>query len=154
MIINSLCNSCLQPYTIVVQPTDVHLMKMVADEKGHTAPCPRLCGGRINIIGDPIINEMASDRRLREPLTVSALELYQAIGGMGLPDEIPKDASVVKALLGQIAESADVEEVNGKIYLHELKLKDGITIHLTSGQRGALILKITKERAHGIPSGS
>jgi hypothetical protein len=157
MIINSLCNSCLQPYTILVQSSDVHLLKQIADEAGHTCPCPRLCGGAINLIGDPIIDQMSEDRRLKDPINLTAKELYQAVGGMGLPDEVPKDLSVIRALLqASPVKNAMLEEVNGKFYLHELHLQDGVVIHLCSGGRGAQVLKITKtkERADGVSSGA
>lgn len=152
MIINSLCNTCLQPFTIILTADDARLVKQIADESGHTAPCPRMCGGHINLIGDPVISSMAEDPRLREPMTITGLELFQAVGGMGLPDEIPKDLTVIEALLKSNpikTVSLEKNEVNGKFYLHEMHLEGGIVFHLAAGARGAQILKITKERANG-----
>jgi hypothetical protein len=64
---------------------------------------------------------------------------------MGLPDEIPKTMSVIQSLLNSKAiESYRLEEIGGRFYLHELKLSDGVTVHLTAGPRGAMILKITE----------
>lgn len=148
MIINSLCNTCLQPFVLTMTSDEARLVKQITDESGHTAPCPRLCGGHINLIGDPIISSMAEDRRLRDPMSISGLELYQAVGGMGLPDEIPKDLTVIESLFkaGTLS-GVSVEEVNGKFYLHEIRLSNGAIFHLAAGSRGAQILKITKERA-------
>lgn len=147
MMIFSLCNTCLQPYTVLVEASDVELIKQIADDMGHTCPCPRLCGGRINLVGDPLISEMTKDRRLKESMTLSGKELYQAVNGLGLPDEIPKTIEVVAAMLkSSPIEHLDVEEQQGKIFLHEILLQNGVTIHLGSGQFGAQVLKMTKER--------
>ena len=65
MIINSLCNSCLQPFRLIIEPADVSLVKEISDEAGETCPCPRMCGGSINLVGDPVIKTMSDDRRLK-----------------------------------------------------------------------------------------
>jgi hypothetical protein len=148
MILMSLCNSCLQPFELLVQPSDAHLVKQIADKDGLTAPCPRLCGGRINLVGNPVIKEMAS--KLKEPMRVTGQELYKAVNGMGLPDEIPTTMEVVEALLlANSVVAAAVEETDGKIYLHELSLSNGLTLHLAGGPRGSRVIKITKENQHG-----
>lgn len=150
MILLSLCNSCFQPYQVLLQPSDVELVKQVADEGGQSCPCPRLCGGKINLIGDATISAMGKDRRLKDPIHITGRQLYQAVNGLGLPDEIPTDALVVDSLLkSNKLTGSVVEEVNGRLYLHELKLENGITIHLAAGQRGAQVLKMTKERTSG-----
>lgn len=134
----------------------MELLKQVSTEEGKMCPCPRLCGGSINLVLDPTIVAMSTDKRLRDPILLTGTELYQAVNGMGLPDEIPKDPIVVQSLLKSSAIAAVVvEEVNGKIYLHEMILDTGVTIHLGSGQRGAQIIKLTKERVkNGPPSPS
>ncbi len=147
MIINSLCNSCLQPYRILIEISDVELIKQISDENGITCKCPRLCGGRINLIGDPTISLMADDPRLKDPLHITGRELYCAVNGLGLPDEIPKSQDIVFALMkANTVEGISIEETNGRLYLHEINLQNGITIHLGSGAFGAQILKITKKR--------
>lgn len=146
MIIQSLCNSCLQPFTIIVQADEARLVRGIVDPDGFTAPCPRKCGGKINIIGDPVIEEMAKDRRLRDPMTITGLELYQACFGMGLPDEIPKSAETVTALLlAHRIKSVDIESDANRFYLHEIRLDNGTIVHLSAGSKGAQILKITRE---------
>jgi hypothetical protein len=149
VIIRSLCQSCLQPFTITVQGSDAHLVRQLSED-GLTAACPRLCGGRINLVGDPVIAQMSVDRRLKEPLSLTVTELYRAVNGMGLPDEVPKSFTVIKALFkANPLKAVDLEEVDGKFYLHELHLDDGVVVHLAAGSRGAQILKITKERDNG-----
>lgn len=148
MIVHTLCNSCLQPYRILIEAGDAHLIKqMQTEETGKLVPCPRLCGGNISLAYDGLIDEMSKDPRLKTPLNVTAKELYKAVNGAGLPDEIPLDVDVVEMLFSYWKVDAKVEQVDGAIYIHELQLESGHTVHLAAGQRGAQVLKITKRRA-------
>ena len=143
MIINSVCSTCLQPFKVLVQTSDLELVKQISTNEGRTCPCPRLCGGEINLIGEP---ELLEGIRLRDPLELTGLQLFQAVGGMGLADEIPKDGTVIDSLFKTCKVlSIDLEELNGNFYLNELRLEGGVTVHLASGARGARVLKITKE---------
>jgi hypothetical protein len=145
MIIAALCNGCLQRYDLSMEPGDTDLMKTMMDDS-LTVACPRLCGGRINVVNSVGIMTMASTPGLKQPMSLTARELFRAVNGGGLPSEIVKDPVVIQALLkSSPVVEAVVEEVNGKVYLHELKLAVGTTIHLASGLRGAQVLKITKE---------
>lgn len=147
MIIMSLCNSCLQPYQVLVEPSDIPLIKQIADDTGHTCPCPRLCGGVINLVGDDTINAMVNDRRLKESVRITGKELYQAINGLGLPDEVPASFDTVEAMLRAFpTEKVVMQDVHGKVYLHEIHLKNEVVIHLGSGAHGAQVLKMTKKR--------
>lgn len=152
MMIYSLCNTCLQPFDLMVEVKDIELIKQVADESGNVCPCPRLCGGSINLVGDVTIDQMAKDPRFKDPIKLSGKELYQAVKGLGLPDEIPKSIEVVAAMLkANPVKDFDLSEVAGKLYLSELRLEGGVVLHLTSGPHGAQVLKMTKERR---PNGS
>ena len=126
-------------------------MRQVAVFEDGRAQCPRLCGGFINVLGlTPVVLADVPDVKLRDPITLTGTQLYQAINGMGLPEEIPKTLSVIESLLKSKAiESFQLEEVNNRFYLHELRLSGGIKIHLTSGPRGAMILKVTEEVPDG-----
>lgn len=148
MIINSLCNTCYQAYEILVEVSDVELIKQIrVDDTGHTAKCPRLCGGFINLVGDAVIDQMSQDPRLKDPIRISGKELYQAVNGLGLPDEVPMNKDTIEMLLKTQMESFAVDATNGKFYISELRFEGGRTLHLTSGPYGAQVLKITKERA-------
>ncbi len=152
MIVFSLCQKCLQPYWLNLQPCDVHLIKQIATHEGMMAPCPRLCGGGINLVGDPGIDALAGDH-LKPVMKITGTQLYQAVNGMGLPDEIPYEKNLVTSLLCANRICATVmEEAHGKTYLHELHLSNGYTIHLAAGSRGAHVLKVTKERQHAADS--
>lgn len=148
MIVRSICTTCFQPYKLLIQVSDVELVKQLSTNEGRTCPCPRLCGGEINLVGEPVIPP--GKLHLRDPIELTGLQLFQAAGGLGLPDEVPKDATVIDSLFKSYkVTSVDVEEQGGNFYLNELRLEGGVTIHLSSGARGARVLKITKERPHG-----
>ena len=122
----------------------MELVKSISENEGRLAPCPRLCGGKINLVGDPVLQQMGTDPRLKEPLHITGKELYQAVKGMGLPDEFPKDADAIELLLKKSPIlGVEMEVVNNRIYLHELHFASG-TVHLASGPRGAMVLKVTK----------
>jgi len=143
MIVNSVCSTCLQPFKILIQVSDVELVKQISTNEGRTCPCPRLCGGEINLVGE---SELMEGIRLRDPVELTGIQLFQAVGGLGLADEIPKDLMVIDSLLkANRVESVDLEEVGGNFYIHEIRLHGGMTVHLASGARGAKVLKITKE---------
>lgn len=149
MMILSLCNTCLQSYQVMVGLEERDLIRRIADDTGFTCPCPRLCGGSINLVGDPTIAESVADPRLKTPMKISGKELFKAVKGMGLPDEIDLHIELIGPMLKTGVKDYKLEKVFDKIYLTELVLENGITIHLTSGPHGAQVLKMTKERAHG-----
>lgn len=147
MIVNAFCQTCLQPFVLLIQASDVELVKSISTNEGRTCPCPRLCGGEINLTGSVTVREGV---KLRDPVELTGLQLFKAVGGLGVPDEIPKDPAVIDALLKtKKVVSVDLEEFSGNFYLNELRLEGGITVHLASGARGARVLKITKESPHG-----
>lgn len=143
MIILSACELCFSRFQILVDPEDVELIKQISD--GTHCSCPRLCGGRINLVGgDPLdgMNGILKDR-----LSLTAKELYRAINGAGLPDEIQKDPIIVRSLImSNKVTAVDVEDLDGKIYLHRIDLDGGTQIHLGTGLRGAQVVKVTKCR--------
>jgi hypothetical protein len=123
----------------------VELVKQVSTDEGRKCPCPRLCGGEINLVDEP---KLVEGIRLRDPIELTGLQLFQAVNGLGLEDEIPKSSVVIDSLLKTLrVVSVDLEEVNGNFYLNELRLERDVVVHLTSGVRGARVLKITKPEA-------
>lgn len=146
MILDSLCQNCLQPFELVLEPVDVALIREISDKSGAFCPCPRLCGGKINVVPDPAIKLMANDQRLRAPMALTGQELYKAVNGLGLPDEVPRTRETIEAhLLAYRITKIDLDERNGRFYLNELQLSNGVTIHLTSGLYGCQVLKLTKK---------
>jgi hypothetical protein len=146
VILNSLCNTCFQPFQVLIEMSDVNLIRQIAVEDGKLAPCPRLCGGFINMQGDDTIEQMANDPRLKAPMQITGKELYKAVNGAGLPDEVPQSKETIEALLkANKVVGTKLEELNGKFYIHEVLLENGLTLHLAAGLRGAHVLKVTKE---------
>ncbi len=150
MIISALCNTCLQPFQLMIEPGEVALVKQIASEDGTTCPCPKLCGGAINLVGDPTISAMAADGRMREPSIISGKQLYQAVQGLGLPAEVPKSFEVVEAMFkANRVVKIDAETNNGRVYIHEIHFENGVVIHLASGIKGAQVLRMTKVEKNG-----
>lgn len=148
MIVMSLCQTCLQPYQLMIEPGDIPLIKQIAVEDGKMCPCPRLCGGTINLVGDPGIQTMVE--KLRTPMHIGGKDLYKAVNGLGLPDEVPQDADVIEALFkANSITGVSMEKVSNTFYLHELKLSNGMTVHLAAGSHGAAVLKVTKATVNG-----
>lgn len=151
MAIRSICNSCFQAFEIACAPQnpadDSVVSAMLADGllvEG-MLPCPKGCGGRINFFADETIDQLVLGPNMREPLSLTVAELYKALHGGGLPEEIPKSAEVVDALLrANMIASADVEERSGRVYLHVLRLSNGLNIHLSPGVYGAQVTKIVR----------
>ena len=148
MLIHSLCDKCYQSFKLVLEPADLELVKQVSDAQGFSAPCPKLCGGRINLVGNPSwggIRFYAGDA-----MTVTGKEFYKAVMGGGLPQELPKSAGEIESILksGKITDML-MEVYNDQVYLHELEIDKETIIHLCSGAKGAQILKITKRHKDG-----
>jgi hypothetical protein len=144
VIITTLCNGCLQPFEIQVSPDETHLIKELLNET-QEMKCPRLCGGSILFSNNPDFLSMAKDVRLKETLRLTGKELYKAAMGFGLPDEIPMSKETVDAMLtSSPVIGVETEQVGKNIYLHELRLANKTIIHLTSGQQGSQVLKITR----------
>jgi len=142
MFLITICNSCYARFDVTIAPETSHLLAQMADEDG-LAPCPRHCGGKINMTGDVTITSIAQEQK--EQVHLTTMELYRAIHGAGLPDEIPKSGELVEAMLKtHKVKDALVEEVGDRIFVHELVLENGSTIHLTAGGRGAQVLKVTR----------
>lgn len=152
MILRAICNSCYQRYEItggLDMKTSTAMISQLTDEAG-MGICPRQCGGKINLTNDATID--AVGEYLKEPLHLTVTELFQAIGGMPLPDEVPQSVETLTAmLLAHRAVGATMEDSNGRVYLHELKLDNGCTIHLCAGGRGAQVLKITRRPSESAP---
>lgn len=143
MILRAACNSCYSRFDVTISPGQGGLIAGLAGEDG-MARCPRECGGRVNLTNDPGIDSLAS--LLKAPIHLTAEEFYQVVNGMGLPDEVPNSLELVESLLrSNSVTGVKLEQVNDRIYLHELHLGNGATIHLTAGGRGAQVLKVTRK---------
>jgi hypothetical protein len=144
VILTSLCNTCFSSFHVTVEPEDVHLLQGLRDDDGLCA-CPRLCGGKINL-GKMPVADLVNHPAVKPPLSVTARELYKAVQGAGLPDEVPTSVESLFAILKtyRIVNAKMVKD--GRIiYLNELTLDNGLIVHLSAGRLGAAVVKITKE---------
>ncbi len=147
MIIHSACATCLRSFSLMIEPADVSLVKEIADDDGDSCPCPSMCGGTINLVGPPKVPENV---QLKDTINLTGRQLYQAVNGLGLPDELPRTGETVEAaLFSNTVTKAVIEEHQGKVYLHELHLDTGDVLHLASGSKGAQVFKIVKGAPHG-----
>jgi hypothetical protein len=141
---NGLCNSCFQRYVLTVRPQERGLLAGYED-KG-LLDCARGCGGKV-IFGQDAA-AMAEGAQLAPPLHVTATEYYKALGGMGLPDEVTDDPDLIEALFkAHRVDSVMLELAMGRIFIHEIRLENGMTVHLSAGAKGAQVLKVTRKTA-------
>lgn len=151
----TVCNTCIHGFEVVVTPEDSSLFESLVGAT-KTCKCPKLCGGSILLTNDYLLIDMYDkvDRKTR----ITASELYKAVHGVGLPDEIVKDAIVVESLLkANLIDAVKTEERNGRVYIHEIALDNGVSLHLAAGSAGAVVFKITKgtkKDGNGNTSGS
>lgn len=146
-MIHTMCPTCRQSYRLMLSSREHELLQQIASSDGTECDCPRLCGGKIPLVGPTKVDEAVPPR---DPITLSGAELYRAVNGMGMADEIPKNRETVEALIkANRASGVIVEEAGGRFYLHELHLENGLVVHLAAGLRGAEVLKITREVGHG-----
>lgn len=144
MILVTACNSCLQVFEIAISPGETHLLKELVD-KAKTVACPRLCGGRILFAPSPELSKLVRDSRMRDPVALTGKELYKAVNGAGMPDEVPSSKEAVEAmLLAHPVIGVGLEQEGKHIFISELRLKNKTIIHLASGRLGAEVLKITR----------
>ena len=145
MLIHSLCNTCFQRYELRMEPKDIPLLRQLTGNDYSVVPCPRLCGGMLNVVHSAQIKKLVQDPRLKEPLPITVQELFKAVKGGGLPDEIPKSYELAVSLFKAHPVKSVFMEQDGKdIYLHEVRFENGSIIHLAHGARGAKVLKITR----------
>lgn len=146
MICAALCESCLQRYEIRVALQEKALLDQLTIEKA--GKCPK-CQGELVIDTQERIRALTAGKELKEYVILTGTQFYQAVHGMPLPEELPQDAeTVVALLLTNRIEEVKVEKLGERIYLHELLLSNGLTVHLCAGGRGAQVLKVTR-RADG-----
>lgn len=143
MIDNGLCNSCFQRYVLTVRPQERGLLTW---DENNLLACARGCGGKV-LFGQDAVS-MAEGAQLATPLHVTATEYYKALGGMGLPDEVTDDPDIIEALLkAHRVLEVKLEQAMGRIFIHEVQLENGMTVHLSAGAKGAQVLKVTRRPA-------
>lgn len=130
------CPKCEHSYFVSSTDQDKHLLK-----KGMRCPNFRECGGflaqRAWKTNTPPVPKARK---------VTAIELYQAAAGIGLPEErkcSPKD--IRKLMLGSKITSIHLENAPDpkKSILMSMTLDSGKTVYVTASTKGAIVYKVT-----------
>lgn len=128
------CKKCDRIWCVAGDDPGRHLLKKVM-------PCPNRssCGSNVR--------EVTKADSKRSWSSVTAIQLYQASMGTGLPEErqcgLPE---VKKALIGAKITAAVLEKSPdpSRSLISSLRLDTGKTIHFATSTKGAVIYKITE----------
>ena len=131
------CKKCRSVYVVSEKDQHIELLKKIM-----RCPNAQRCAGKIRVYANSNIPVSGS-------LKVTAVHLYQASMGAGLPDErrcSPKE--VRQMLLGATVTGAELEAAPDphRSLLLSMTLSTGKTLHIASSTKGATIYKVTEER--------
>jgi len=133
------CSKCKTAYSVSSEGPGRYLLKK-------TMRCPtNCCDGKLKF------SSRTNIKLGFEAVKISALELYQAILGAGLPEEKKcSSKDMRKILVGAKITAAHIDEVPGveRSLLFSLTLNNKKVVHLATSSLGATIYKIT-EVSHG-----
>jgi hypothetical protein len=143
VIFAAICTTCLQRFEIRVAPSERGLLEQLTSDA--LCKCPMSCGGEITMGSIEEISKAVVGKKLAAPMSLTGTQFYQAVNGLPLPSQVPPDEMVLDALLRTHGVTkTKFETVGSRVYIHELTLSNGVTIHLCAGGRGAQVLKITR----------
>lgn len=135
------CPKCTNSFLVKSDDPDRHLLT-----KSRSMRCPNYleCQGHL------ILRAFTKNTRtIDKARWVTALELYQAAAGIGLPGERKCSVKdVTKLLVGARITAIHVENAPDpkKSILMSMTLDGGQTLHVTSSTKGAIIYKVTNGR--------
>lgn len=131
------CPKCKTSFLVRMDDPDKHLLKK-------SMRCPNFvtCEGRIN---HRIFTTSTSI--IQNARWVTAIELFQAAAGIGLPEERQCSVTDVrKTMLGARISAVHLEKAPDpkKSLLLSLTLDNGKVIHVSSSTKGAIVYKVTE----------
>lgn len=134
------CTKCKKSFTVPHDDKNKHLLK-----KGMRCPNFIECKGKIS----PKAWDTLKTDRLENYRQVTAIELFQASAGVGLPSErkcSPDD--IRKLILGARIVDAQLSKATdpSKSLLLSLTVEGGKTIHLATSTSGPIVYKVTEKR--------
>jgi hypothetical protein len=119
-----------------------YLIGMKSDWYPDRYPCPRSgCKGTMTLT-DTIAS---TDLQNLEVHHLNPQEAFQALHGMGLPEERRCNESMVElTLVGQTIKSVELQNLNGsnRTILHSFTLDSGIRVYIGSSPFGALVYRM------------
>jgi hypothetical protein len=133
------CPKCKNSFLVRNDDQDAHLLKK-------TMRCPNFitCQGRINLR-----TFTKETFQLDNARWITAVELFQATAGIGLPEERKCSVSDVRKLLtGSRISFVHLENAPDpkKSILMSMTLDNGKTVHVSSSTKGAIVYKVTDGR--------
>lgn len=136
------CPKCKNSFLVRSDDEDRRLLK----DRGMRCPNHAECQG--HIIKRAFTNNMMG-KTIDKARWVTAVQLYQAAAGIGLPEErkcSPKD--IRKLMTGSRITSVHVEDAPDpkKSILMSMSLDNGKTIFVSTSTKGAIIYKVTDGR--------
>lgn len=125
------CRKCLKSYAVNGLDKDLTLL----DRK---LPCTTTgCKGFLRKVG-------ALDK---VPPTITALALFSALGGAGLPQE--RAAAALKTIrtkfVGAKIKGISGDSHAGRTIVRSISFDNGLTMHLATSTKGATIFKVTED---------
>lgn len=142
------CDACLMAVIVVGDPDDIRRLITHHPMWKDGLPCVREgCLEKMYQL-DVLPDMLRSQANVLEQVELTPEELFRAMGGFGLPEEIGFAPEMVRALLLSskvVGMSAD-KVVSGRVILDRLDLEDGTSLHLASSRQGPVVFKVTRRR--------
>lgn len=110
-------------------------------------PCPRSGCNSQMIFSEALDSKILAALEIHD---LSPQEVFQALNGMGLPNEKKCDlATVLEALNGQKIVGIDASEIRnaGRTVVRSITLEDGKRIYFGSAPQGAIIYRVAPSRS-------
>lgn len=111
-------------------------------------PCPTSgCGGTMTLT-DTIASVDLEQLKIHD---LSPQEAFQALHGMGLPNERECSAELVlETLIGRTVTAVDIQDLRGtnRAAIHSLMLDNGVRLYLGSSPYGAVVYRVAPPRSH------
>lgn len=143
------CDSCLQ--VIRVQGDPEELCRLIAQNPTwkDRLPCVNSgCSGPLKLLTEDVLALLSNvlEPGLIGVVDLTPREMFQALCGFGLPEEVGQAPEVVVALLRStsISDVAVRISPSGRTIIDRLDLSNRLSIHLAASPDGAVAFKITR----------
>ncbi len=125
------CRKCSAAYAVSSADKDLHLLY-------RKLPCTTT-GCKWFLTKTSVIE--------KKPKVITAVALFSALGGAGLPEE--KAAAALKQIktcfVGAKVKSVSGDSHAGRTILRSISFDNGLTMHLATSTKGATIFKVTED---------
>lgn len=132
MILYVHCSKCANSFAVSSLDPDLRLL-------AKPLPCTDSeCKGTLKKVKNPS----------EEQCKISALKLFQAAGGGGMPSERSActDKQLKTVLVGKVIKAVVLENYNSRVLVKSITLEGGKQIHFASSTKGAVVFKVTEKK--------